>query len=169
MFYRVGRVSKERIRKLEEQYGLTLPEDYRNFLEFTNGGMANRKLEDEDVCIPLKGVDQTIIPNCFYGLDTEFDEIDIDDWLDRYADEMPENVVLIGDAAEIGFLALFCGDDEDAGVYYWDDRHYFPESSDEENTYFVAESFSKFMELCEMPLETFTETHAPSWIREYEE
>ena len=43
-----------------------------------------------------------------------------------------------------GFLVLILLEGYE-GVYFWDDGHNFESSNDEENTYFIAETFTNFL------------------------
>jgi hypothetical protein len=42
-------------------------------------------------------------------------------------------------------MLLLINDGSDNGVYYWDDSYSFEESDDDCNTYFIADSFSDFV------------------------
>ena len=45
-----------------------------------------------------------------------------------------------------GFIELICGG-EDAGVYFWDDAYIFKGSCDENNVYFIADSFTELLKM----------------------
>lgn len=57
---------------------------------------------------------------------------------------MLTNSLIIGDDPGSGLIVLIT-DTENHGVYYWDRSFYFPESSEEENTYKIAGSFKEFI------------------------
>lgn len=45
-----------------------------------------------------------------------------------------------------GIIVMIC-EGEFAGIYYWDDSFQFEESTDEENTYWMAKDFSTFIDM----------------------
>lgn len=80
-----------------------------------------------------------------YGCDTPYDVTNIEYWMDEYESELIEESIIIGNDLSQGFLVLILLEGYE-GVYFWDDGHNFESSNDEENTYFIAETFTKFMD-----------------------
>ena len=136
-----GKKTQAEICELEKRWHLTLPEDYKAFLMETNGGVV--KSEDED-SIHIEDVNDDIYLDTLFGIDTEAQEVDAVYWMETYKDEIFLNALLIGFDLMQGFIVLLCGG-EDAGVYYWDDAYNFKGSDDENNVYFIADSFSELL------------------------
>ena len=61
-------------------------------------------------------------------------------------EDMMEGAVLIGDDIIQGFIVMFCHGDN-KGIYYWDDAYNFQNSDDENNMYWIANSFNEFIKL----------------------
>ena len=86
--------------------------------------------------------DKVFIDEMFGNID--IDSARIDFWTKKYQDEMFEKSIIIGVSLEHGFFVLVC-EGEDKGVYYWDDTYHFEISNDENNVYWLADSFTDFM------------------------
>ena len=63
-----------------------------------------------------------------------------------YGDEIPQNSVIIGHECYGSYLVLEC-DGENAGVWFWDDCWEYEATNEKKNTYFVAKSFTEFINL----------------------
>ena len=135
-----GAVAISDVKMLENRYNIKLPKDYFDFLCSIGGGVIG-KLDDE---IYVKSISDIISVDVLFGINTQYINANIDIWMDKYLDEMPEDTIIIGDTLEHGFIVLLCSG-ENAGVYYWDDTYNFACSSDEYNTYFIADTFTDFV------------------------
>lgn len=63
--------------------------------------------------------------------------------MNEYKGEIGESELVIGrDPA--GHQILYVTAGEDKGVYYWDTNHFFAQSSEQGNAYFVADDFTTF-------------------------
>ena len=136
-----GTVAEEDIHALENQWHLTLPEDYKAFLMETNGGIV--EWEEKDA-IHIEEINEDIYLEILYGIKTKGKSADIQTWMEMFEDEIFPGSLLIGFDLMQGFIVLQCGG-EDAGVYYWDDAYNFKGSDDENNVYFLADSFSELL------------------------
>ena len=138
-----GTASSSAIQRLEQKYDLALPEDYKDFLYNFNGGLF-----ESTTVVKLKNMGENINLSILFGVEgvgVGDENTNVDFWMSEYGDELPPGVVIIGDALEHGFILLLC-EGEESGIYYWDDTRYFKCSSDEGNTYFIAETFTEFAE-----------------------
>lgn len=138
-----GKVKEESIQKIENLFHVVLPEDYTKFLLDFNGGVI---LNTEPGEVYLKDIAQFINIDVLYGIDTGKSECDIEYWTDKYFDDLLENMIIIGDSLQHGFIVMICVG-ENAGVYYYDDSYYFEESNDEGNVYWIAENFEEFWKM----------------------
>ena len=77
--------------------------------------------------------------------------LNLEYWFRQYREEIPPNSLLIGADPGGAFYLLIC-DDPHRGVYFYDDAHELPSSSDEKNTYFVSSSFEAFAALIGLPV-----------------
>lgn len=140
-----GSSSEELIKEIERKYSLNLPNDYIEFLKTRNGGIVKK---DDSNNVAIEDTSSSITIDVLYGNGTGERESDISIWMEKYADELLENTIIIGDDLMHGFIVMIC-EGEFSGIYYWDDSYYFDESTDEENTYWIADSFSDFLEIFE--------------------
>lgn len=135
-----GKLAKSTLDKFESQIGFTLPDDYQHFILQTNGGRV------VDQTFYIEEVDTHVLMHVFYGLGVEKNKIlNLDFWLEKYGDEIPEESLLIGNDQGGGFILYVVGG-EDFGVYYYDHAHLLEESSEEKNTYFLADTFREFVD-----------------------
>ena len=138
-----GKLSEKQISDLENQLNVKLPDDYKNFLAQTNGATLDPYSTESFL---IRDINEPATLDILFGL-TSQDSSDLLYWNKTYGDEMVENSVIIGMSLEHSFIVLIC-DGEYAGVYCWDDCHHYSQSSEESNTYFIAETFTDLLNLC---------------------
>jgi hypothetical protein len=134
--------SEKAVRKLEKDFRIKLPEDYRNFLIRDNGGGV------DDAYIYVKELDEYMLMGLLYGTGVEGGFADIVKINDEYYDDIPKNSLLIGEDEGGGFI-LLVADGENDGIWYYDHTYFFEPSNDELNTYFICETFSDFLKMLE--------------------
>ncbi|WP_392551924.1 SMI1/KNR4 family protein [Orbus wheelerorum] len=142
---KIGAASKISIERLEKKYNLRLPSDYQAFLLNTNGGSVNINEYNQ---LPVNGLTEKVVVDVLYGIDTGHEAANIDFWTDKLQSDLPAKTIIIGDSIMHGLFIMICRD-EMQGIYYWDDSYHFETSTDENNTYWIADSFSDFMDLFE--------------------
>jgi hypothetical protein len=122
--------------------GFEIPQDYIEFLKIYNGAIF---IEDYYIFYP-EGTNEVLM-DIFYGLGV--DGCDLNDYLnDYFIEDMPDKSLVIGRDG-VGGLILFVTENSEnfeKGIYYWDDSHLLSTSNDEHNCYFVANSFTEFMD-----------------------
>ena len=121
--------------RLEHQIGYTVPEDYRSFLILHNGG------QPECQTLNVPDCNSDIIVDIFFGIGKP--HADIQFWLNELEDDLKGAFLAIG--FDPGANALLM-DKSDGNIYYWDSARHFPCSSDEENAFWVADSFSDLLQ-----------------------
>jgi hypothetical protein len=136
----LGKGNSKIAEELEKKLNITLPIDYKNFLDSQNGA----KIIDGHFFV--KGLDQEIAMNLLYGNDLEKRAFNLEFWHQEFGDDIPDGGLLIGTDPGGGFILLI-NDGKENGIYYYDHSYFFKESSDEHNTYFIAETFTMFMEM----------------------
>ena len=122
--------------RFEGVIGFSLPDDYRGFLLETNGGVA------AEAIFPIPSLGEDSMLDVFYGIGLER-PFDLEFWWDEYNDDMPERSIIIGADPGNGMIMLSVGDDP--GIYFWDHSHFFPESNEKQNAYFLAHTFTGFI------------------------
>jgi hypothetical protein len=134
----------EKVRQFEAEWGLHLPVDYRSFLLEFNGGQPS-----PNWC-HVSGLRQSVTVDALFGLGVK-PGLDLATWMREYREEIgADNVIIGGDAGANLFLLGKVREVE--GVFYWDHSHTFAGSSEEEgNTYFLARTFSRFLEALQPP------------------
>lgn len=163
----------EKIEEFEKMINLTLPDDYKDFLIHTNGGILNG---DEGITIAIPNTDIKFSMKKFYGIATEEDclelvnrhiweelsetesmEGDQDDFsqhneVSEQADFKPEleaeyRLLVIGEDVLGQFIAInFVGDF--SYVCYWD-KDMKQSKSEDENAYYISNSFEEFVYIIE--------------------
>ena len=127
------------IKILESRYNINLPKDYFDFLCALGGGVIDKSNNE----VFVRSISDKISVDVLFGINTQYKNANIDTWMDKYLNEMPVNTLIIGDTLEHGFIVMLCSG-EDAGIYYWDDTYHFACSNDENNTFFIADTFTDF-------------------------
>jgi hypothetical protein len=133
-----GKATQEGIRALESQMKMTLPDDYKAFLLNNNGGEPEVKY----AAFHVEDLEEDISLDVLFGIGIE--KLDILHWSNMFRGDLPPASLVIGSDPGGGTLLLI-NDGSDNGVYYWDDSYSFEESDDDCNTYFIADSFSDFV------------------------
>ncbi|MBO0468837.1 SMI1/KNR4 family protein [Enterococcus plantarum] len=134
-----GHLSEIDILSLEEKYDIVFPNDYKEFLENYNGGLPAKNY----LTTHLDNIGEEIVLGSLLGIN-ENENFDLGTWLFEYEDELPPSSFIIGTEYNSGlFIMITIGDEQ--GVYFWDDAYELKSSSDEENVYFLASTFSGFL------------------------
>lgn len=136
-----GNVLIKDIRKLESLLGFDLPKDYIEFLIKNNGGNGQGSY------IYVEELQENIYIDIFYGVLLPQKALNILFWFDKLKDDMPKKSLVIGNALSSGFILLVNEEENywEESIYYWDNSHHFPLSSDEDNCYFIAPTFTEFI------------------------
>src|SRR5690625_3092329 len=127
-----GKASEELIEELEELIGFLLPDEYKEFLREYNGGTSKVRYSKFFV----KELKQEITLDVLYGIEVKR-VFDLSVCFEEFEEDLLPNSLIIGDDPGSGLIVLMT-DAENEGVYYWDHSFYFPQSSEEENTYKIA-------------------------------
>ena len=135
-------LSKNRatFKEIEGNFSFTFPEDYKSFLTKYNG------VNMEDYYVKVKDLDEEVLINNLFSTDTELNRsLTLMFWNHEDKEDIPEHSLLIGDFQDGAFLLLI-PDGEYKGIYYYDHAYSFEQSDDDCNTYFLAETFSDFLD-----------------------
>jgi len=140
-----GHAEDEDIKLLEKRFDIKLPVDYKEFLITQNGGRnLSYKFENS---IEINQIDEIINIDTMFGINTGITNADIEQWTDEYHADIFENSIIIGDTIQHGFLIFWESGDDNEGIYYYDDTYHLAASNDENNAYFLAKTFSEFIDL----------------------
>jgi hypothetical protein len=131
----------ERIRRLESELGMSLPDEYKTFLLRHNGG---RPIPN---AFPIEGLANNPfgVIQVFFGVDDPIESCNVDWNYDVHKGRVPSNLLPIAtdDGGDLVCLSIF-GDDSGA-VLFWD-RHSEPAEPSYENVYRIAASFAGFID-----------------------
>ena len=142
-----GFANNGEILMLENEFEVVLPEDYKSFLLQENGGRNTAYRYKNLVRIPQ--VSEEINIDVMFGVSTNVKNGDIKQWTSEYQDDLFPYSIIIGDTIQHGFIVFWLSKDDNAGIYYYDDTYEFASSTDDMNTYFLANSFSEFLNMVE--------------------
>lgn len=120
--------------ELEQKIDYRLPEDYRSFLVSHNGGQPENQL------LRVPDCHADVLIDHFLGIGRPY--ADIQWWLNELKDDLKDDFLPIG--FDPGDNALLM-DKSNGKIYYWDSARFFPTSTDEENAFWVADSFSELL------------------------
>ncbi|EIL88077.1 SMI1/KNR4 family protein [Rhodanobacter spathiphylli] len=135
MFIPNGKADLQSIINFEHEFHFQIPDDYRKFLQDSNGGACkNSQIKSQEL--------GDLLIDYLFGLDG-VDELNLRFWKNELKSEIPQDSLIIGSDSGGGFL-LLCLEEGLEGIYYYDHSYLFESSSDTRNTYFI---FSTFHEL----------------------
>lgn len=144
---RFGFANEEAISILENKFEVVLPEDYKRFLLQENGG-RNTAYKYKNL-VRISQISEEINIDVMFGVETNIKNADIEQWTSEYRDDLFPNSIIIGDTIQHGFIVFWLSNEENRGIYYYDDTYEFESSTDDVNTYFLANSFSEFLSMVE--------------------
>ena len=144
---RFGFANEEAISILENKFEVVLPEDYKRFLLQENGG-RNTAYKYKNL-IRISQISEEINIDVMFGVETNMKNADIEQWTSEYRDDLFPNSIIIGDTIQHGFIVFWLSNEENRGIYYYDDTYEFESSTDDVNAYFLANSFSEFLSMVE--------------------
>lgn len=132
------------VHELETRLGRGLPEDYREFLLSTNGGVP----QEQDLAKPAH---LGIIVNGFFSLDLADSDLSMDDALTAWTGRYPDGYLPIARCEGSNLLLLDLRVASAGRVVYWDHEG---EADDDEpprddNLTDVADTFSELLDMLE--------------------
>lgn len=130
-----GTIHDMEISKLQDVIGFSLDADYCSFLERNNGGIC------VNGSIQITGISQDVSVDNLFGINLPVETSNLLFWVKEYGDEIPPESIVIGSDPGGGLFLLVKGE----GVYYWDHAWFFEQSNEDENTYYIASSFTGFL------------------------
>ena len=144
---RFGFANEEAISILENKFEVVLPEDYKRFLLQETGG-RNTAYKYKNL-VRISQISEEINIDVMFGVETNIKNADIEQWTSEYRDDLFPNSIIIGDTIQHGFIVFWLSNEENRGIYYYDDTYEFESSTDDVNAYFLANSFSEFLSMVE--------------------
>ena len=123
-----GFANNGEILMLENEFEVVLPEDYKSFLLQENGGRNTAYRYKNLVRIPQ--VSEEINIDVMFGVSTNVKNGDIKQWTSEYQDDLFPNSIIIGDTIQHGFIVFWLSNDDNAGIYYYDDTYEFASSTE---------------------------------------
>ena len=108
---------------------------------FGNGDMKSISAFESNCGVKLPDVNIDVL----FGINIKDTELSLELWLNDYRSDMPESTIIIGASYQHGLIIMICSG-ADAGIYYWDHAYEFACSNDETNTYYIAKTFTEFIQ-----------------------
>lgn len=138
----LGKAEQKHIDDAMQKLGVAFPKDYCDFLLHQNGCLTTNYEANQ---VWIASLADYIFIDALFGIDLS-DDIDVVSITEMFSYDMLPETILIGESIQHGFLVLVCHG-EDSGVYYWDHTYSFEASTDDANMYWIAESFTGFVEM----------------------
>ena len=135
-----GKLTEKDILEFEEYLGFELPQDYRKFLKEYNGGIPDYNKN----CFYIKDLKEETMLDVLYGINIE-KNFDLKEWNDEYGCDLLPKMLIIGSDPG-GMMIILSSDEKDGGIYLWDHAHEYEQSTEELNSYKIADSFQEFIE-----------------------
>lgn len=136
-----GNLNESDLNSLEDELGISFPTDYKEFLSKTNGGCPKNNY----LVLNVPSLKEELLINFFLGVNDD-ENFNIISWNNDFKIEMPISTFIFG--VEYGggmFIQITEGDDK--GVYFWDSNFSLPVTSNDENVFYIADTFSDFLAL----------------------
>ena len=141
-FERIKSGDEATVQEFEKRLGFDLPKDYKNFLTQNDGVKFENYAH-----FYVSALEQNVLMDILYGVTGE-KRYSITRQNNIFKDEIPEKSLLIGEDPGGTPILLIC-EGKNSGVYFFDSNYFFEGSSDEQNTYWLADTFTEFMNLLE--------------------
>lgn len=135
-----GKLTEKEVVEFEEYLGFELPQDYREFLKEYNGGIP----DDNKNCFYIKDLEEETMLDVLYGINIE-KSFDLKEWNDEYRCDLLTKMLIIGSDPG-GMMIIISNNKEDIGIYLWDHAHEYEQSTEESNSYKIADSFQEFID-----------------------
>jgi len=127
------------VQRSEGDLGLIFPLDYRRFLLNFNGGnpVPNYLL--------IPDLNEKVVVECFLGIGRP--HFDLIKWTAevRHSLDLPDEFIPIAFDPGGNNLIMKSADYGSPEIYYWDSGRHFNLSTDDENAFFVADSFTELL------------------------
>ncbi|EJX0633974.1 SMI1/KNR4 family protein [Salmonella enterica] len=120
------------------KFGHFLPDDYIEFVSHNNGVRVS------DAYFYVETLNEYIMMGIFFGISSP--KYNLMTVYDEFNPDIPADSLIIGMDPGGGFILLICNGINN-GVYYYDHSYFFDLSCDDNNTYFIADTFSDFLNL----------------------
>ncbi len=135
-----GKLTEKEVIEFEEYLGFELPQDYRKFLKEYNGGIPDYNKN----CFYIKDLKEETMLDVLNGL-TGKRGLDLKRCHDEYKDDLLPKMLIIGRDPG-GMMIILSNDEKDGGIYLWDHAHEYAQSTEESNSYKIADSFQEFID-----------------------
>ncbi|MDF7670696.1 SMI1/KNR4 family protein [Orbaceae bacterium ESL0721] len=136
-----GKLSNSKIEHIENELKISFPDDYKQFLANYNGGLPKQNYLTQQLAHRAAKVTLGVL----LGVNSN-PNYDLLDWNAEYRTDMPSDAFIIGVDYSSG-LYIMMTDQENRGIYYWDNAYVLEHSNDDENVYFISTTFTEFMQL----------------------
>lgn len=136
-----GKGSTEKIIQLEQKFNITLPKQYKEFLQKYNGGEIIPEL-GEGIVLPV--INYIVKPRVLFGIDTEIEENSIDYWMKCKVKDLPEKSLIIGRDGHGGFFVLLTSIEDKIIPIFWDDGNEVGLSNKNANSHILYDDFDDF-------------------------
>jgi len=123
------------ISEFEKETGFELPDDYKNFLLENNGGVP------ENTLFSIPDCSEEALIGYFLGINRPKEDLSF--WLKEFHDDLPESFIPI--AFDAGGNAILMDLEDTGTLYYWDYGRHFQQSTDDDNTFWIANSFTDLL------------------------
>lgn len=129
-------VDDKSIRDLETFLGVSIPTDYYDFLNKSDGCQPH---DGNYISFEIENVTDDLLLGRLYGVD------DIKNKRVEYLADLPNEAFIIGEEYGSGFLVLVSGVGDKDGIYFWDLTMFLESSTEEDSSYRISDSFFGFM------------------------
>lgn len=148
-FNKNGHLTEEQVCKIEREINHKLPQDYNDFLMKTNGGRFDFEDYHEFKVEPIE--EEEIRIDKFYGIGADLRDALIY-FNNEFGEDCLENTIIIGNTLSNGFIIyIYSGDNK--GIYFWDDNYAYECTSDEQNTYYICDTFDELLKLANVSID----------------
>lgn len=138
MFKKFDGEITSKVAEYEQTVQMELPKDYKEFLLNTNGG----QFVDEIHKFWIDELNENIGIDVLFGFN-QARSLCLNSWYQEYAEELPENTIIIGNSINCGLILLIWEDDW-KGIFLWDHCLELEQSTEEDCLYRISDSFEVF-------------------------
>lgn len=135
----VFKVTDAMIMEAQRALNFIFPDDYKSFLRIFNGEKPNPNI------LLIPDVNEKVIVESFFGIGRKYFDLEKHNVELRHSLDMQKQFLAIACDVTNNSLIMEIEASRNPSIYYWDSARQFDSSTDAENAYLIADSFTDLL------------------------
>ncbi|HEU4323598.1 MAG TPA: SMI1/KNR4 family protein [Roseiflexaceae bacterium] len=141
--------NQEELKLFEDEFNISLPEKYKNFIITHNGGRPEKGI------FQIQSMDDIGILNWFFGVNVK-SNYDLAKHIRDYKEYLPSGIIPVAEDPGGNFICISVEPENRGAVYYWDQEDDVFKGGEPSYKYLhqIAEDFEDFVNNLASPLDS---------------